>query len=715
MSLFNLKTKFDPSGDQGQAIEKLTIGIDNQIPNQTLLGVTGSGKTFTMANVIQNTSKPTLVLAHNKTLAAQLFSEFREFFPDNAVEYFISYYDYYQPEAYIPRRDIYIEKETSINENIERYRNAAMQSLLTRKDVIIVASVSCIYGIGDPEDYESLSRNLKVGGEYSQEKFLIHLTDMLYERSEYDFFSGMYRVRGDTIDVNTAADESAVRIEFFGDEVEAIKIFNPVTGEVLEELPEITIFPAKQFVTPYEKMKRVIDIIRLDLEKEVKTFKDKGLALEAQRLRQRTEYDLEMMQETGYCSGIENYSRYFDGRRPGSPASTLLDYFPEDWMMMIDESHMTIPQVRGMYAGDRARKETLVRHGFRMQSAKDNRPLKFYEFQKKLKQAIYVSATPAEFELELSRNSTQAKKAQLQKQKNLPETLANYNGIAEQLIRPTGLLDPEIDLRPTEAIRKAGLIKEMEENKYTYMNFYKTRRTYDENQVDNLIGEINKTVEKGERVLVTTLTKRMSEDLSSYLQEMGIKVQYLHSELDAIERVEILEKLREGHVDVVVGINLLREGLDLPEVSLVAIMDADKEGFLRSETSLIQTIGRAARHSEGRVVMYADRITDSMKKAINETKKRREIQQAYNKKHGIIPKTIVKETKQSLQRSKEDKLDLDKTGKTLFERAEGYKAMSQKEKKRFIQELEIQMQIYSDSWEFERAAEFRDLINNLKN
>ncbi len=703
MSLFQLKTKFQPSGDQGSAIETLTNGINDGMNHQTLLGVTGSGKTFTMANVINNTNKPTLVLAHNKTLAAQLFTEFREFFPDNSVEYFISYYDYYQPEAYIPHRDLYIEKETSINENIERYRNAAMQALLTRKDVIIIASVSCIYGIGDPDDYQSLSRKLVRGGAYSQEKFLIHLTDMLYERSEYDFFSGNYRVRGDTVDINIASEETAIRVEFFGDEIDAIKVLNPITGEILEELKEITIFPAKQFVTPYEKIKKVIDPIRSDLEKEVASFKKQGKMVQAERLRQRTEFDLEMMQETGYCSGIENYSRYFDGRVPGSAPSTLIDYFPQDWLMIIDESHMTVPQIRGMYAGDRSRKEMLVDHGFRMQSAKDNRPLKFHEFDKKLNQTIYVSATPAEYEVAISQNDA----------KRVYGIASNYKGIAKQLIRPTGLLDPIIDIRPTEAKNLDNLKEHLKRCDYKDMTVF-DQKDYQDNQIDNLIKEINDTVAKKQRVLVTTLTKRMSENLATYLQEMGIKVQYLHSDLDAIERVEILNKLRSGSVDVVVGINLLREGLDLPEVSLVAIMDADKEGFLRSETSMIQTIGRAARHSEGRVVMYADKVTDSMKRAIDETKARRKIQEEYNRKHNITPTTIIKEIKSSLERASTDTEKFDKTGQNLIEKSNLYKTYSKKEKQNYLKELEIQMQIYADSLEFEQAAKVRDIINELK-
>ncbi|MBN1331867.1 excinuclease ABC subunit UvrB [Candidatus Dojkabacteria bacterium] len=693
MSLFQLKTKLKPAGDQKQAIEKLTANLKSGAKHQTLLGVTGSGKTFTMANVIANSNKPALVLAHNKTLAAQLFNEFREFFPNNAVEYFISYYDYYQPEAYIPRRDLYIEKETSINENIERYRNSAMQALLTRKDVIIVASVSCIYGIGDPEDYRQLSVELKTGEKFPQDKLQMRLTDMQYERNEYDFHSGYYRTRGDTIDINIASEESAIRIEFFGDEIEGIKIFNPITGEILERRDKVQIFPAKQFVTPYEKIPRVVKQMREDLDKEVELFMKKGKEIEAQRLRQRTEYDIEMLTETGYCSGIENYSRYFDNRRPRTPGSTLLDYMPEDWLMFIDESHMTVSQVRGMYNGDQARKQMLVDYGFRMQAAKDNRPLKFHEFNDKLDQTIYVSATPQDYELKLSKKC-----------------------IVEQLIRPTGLLDPVVEIRPTEAKKLNALKIDIKRHKYNDMPILK-EEDFKENQVDNLIKEIRATIEKGQRVLVTTLTKRMSENLSEYLNEIGLKVQYLHSDLDAIERVEILQKLRLGHVDVVVGINLLREGLDLPEVSLVAIMDADKEGFLRSEVSLVQTIGRAARHVEGRVIMYADKITGSMKRAIDETRRRRKVQNEYNELHGITPLSIQKAVKSSLERAKEDDSDktkLDKVGKDLFKEAQSWKLMKKNERKALTQEIEIQMQIYADSLEFEKAAKLRDLLGTLK-
>ncbi|MBD3281112.1 excinuclease ABC subunit B [Candidatus Dojkabacteria bacterium] len=710
MSLFQLKTQFSPSGDQGNAIESLTNNLQAGANHQTLLGVTGSGKTFTMANVITNSDKPALILAHNKTLAAQLFSEFREFFPDNAVGYFISYYDYYQPEAYIPRRDLYIEKETDINENIERYRNAAMQALLTRKDVIIVASVSCIYGIGDPEDYQQLSVELKVGDNFPQDKLQMRLTDMQYERSEYDFHSGYYRTRGDTFDVNIASEESAIRIEFFGEEIESIKVFNPITGEIMEKMNSVRIFPAKQFVTPYEKIPRVVRQMRDDLDKEVEAFMRQGKELEAQRLRQRTEYDLEMLTETGYCSGIENYSRYFDQRKPGQPGSTLLDYMPKDWLMFIDESHMTVSQVRGMYNGDRARKQMLVDHGFRMQSAKDNRPLKFHEFNERLDQVIYVSATPQDYELELSKNECKRigiKSDQKDQNKN--------KCIVEQLIRPTGLLDPIVEIRPTEAKNLKAIQKDIKEHGYNNMQILE-KKDYNENQVDNLIKEIRATIKAGQRVLVTTLTKRMSENLAEYLNELGIKVQYLHSDLDAIERVEILQKLRLGHVDVVVGINLLREGLDLPEVSLVAIMDADKEGFLRSETSLVQTIGRAARHVDGRVVMYADKITGSMKRAIDETRRRREIQERYNIKHRITPKSIKKDVKTSLERAAEDDSDktkLDKIGKDLFKEAESWKIMKQKERKALKQEIEIQMQIYADSLEFEKAASLRDLLDTL--
>lgn len=697
MAKFKLKTKFKPAGDQNKAIEKLTQNVRTKTKHQTLLGVTGSGKTFTMANVIANTGKPALILAHNKTLAAQLFSEFREFFPENAVEYFISYYDYYQPEAYIPRRDLYIEKETDINENIERYRNAATQSLLTRDDVIIVASVSCIYGLGDPEDYNMLATTLTKGEQLMQTKLLARLTDMQYERSEYDFHTGNYRVKGDTVDINIASEESAIRVEFFGDEIEELKLFNPITGEIEEKLNEIRIFPAKQFVTPYEKIPHVVEQIRSDLRKEIEAFKDRDQMLEAERLRQRTEYDLEMLTETGYCSGIENYSRYFDGRKPGTPPSTLLDYFPAEWLMFIDESHMTIPQVRGMFNGDRARKQMLVNYGFRMQSAKDNRPLRFEEFNQKLDQVVYVSATPQDYELNLTKT-------------NCPK---QSQCVVEQLIRPTGLLDPIIEVRPTSGEASNKLKNSLVANGYTDMPFAKDKKTT-ENQIDNLIKEIRNTIKKNERVLVTTLTKRMSENLAEYLNELGIKVQYLHSELDAIERVEILERLRRGAVDVVVGINLLREGLDLPEVSIVAIMDADKEGFLRSETSLVQTIGRAARHEKGRVIMYADQITGSMKKAIDETRRRRKIQHDFNIKHNIVPKTIVKDIKTTLERAKEEDKNSDKTTKTFAQRAESYKLMTKKERKEFQQEIEVQMQIYADSLEFEKAAKLRDLLEQIK-
>jgi excinuclease ABC subunit B len=649
---FLLKSEFGPTGDQPQAIELLTKGLKDGMREQTLLGVTGSGKTFTMANVVANLNRPTLVLSHNKTLAAQLYGEFKQFFPDNAVHYFVSYYDYYQPEAYVPRSDTYIEKDSSINEEIDRLRHAATMALLTRRDVLIVASVSCIYGLGAVEDYNAMSLKLKTGELVKRDKLLRRLNDIQYDRNDYDFSRGRFRVKGDTVDVFPAGEEMAYRLEFYGDELERLRQIDPFTGEITGELKELTVFPGSHYATPFEKLQRAIGQIKEELAVRLKQLRDNGQLLEAQRLEQRTNYDLEILEQTGFVNGIENYSRYLTNRAPGEQPATLLDYFPDDFLMFVDESHMTLPQVRGMFNGDRARKETLVEYGFRLPSALDNRPLKYEEFEKHINQVVYVSATPAQFELSRSKQ------------------------IARQVIRPTGLLDPVIEVRPVK------------------------------NQIDDLIGEIRSTIEKGQRVLVTTLTKRMAEDLTEYLQELGIKVQYLHSEVQTLERTDILHDLRLGVYDVVVGINLLREGLDLPEVSLVAILDADKEGFLRSEQALIQTIGRAARHVEGRVVMYADRITDSMKNAIDTTNERRAIQQEYNDKHGITPAGI--------QKALRDRMRSEEEAETAELKRYDFKNIPKDERKRLIEDLTAQMDLAAKNLQFERAAALRDQIAEIK-
>jgi excinuclease ABC subunit B len=654
---FSLQAPFKPTGDQPEAIEKLLAGLKQGQKQQVLLGATGTGKTYTMANVIQAIQKPTLVLAHNKTLVAQLYAEFKEFFPDNAVEFFTSYYDYYQPEAYVPRNDLYIEKETDINEEIERLRLAATTSLLSRPDTIVVASVSCIYGLGNPESYGRVVINLQTGEPYRRDTLLRRLVDSHYERKETDLAPGAFRVRGDTLEIVPAyQDKLAYRITFFGDEVERLVEIHTVTGEIRREMETIAIYPAKHFITDEDKLAAAIKSIEVELVDRLKFLKEHEKLLEAQRLEQRTRYDLEMLRQVGYCSGIENYSRHMDQRAPGTPPWTLIDYFPADFLMIIDESHMTIPQVRGMYNGDRARKDILVEYGFRLPSAVDNRPLTFDEFEERLGTVMYTSATPADYELKHAQQ------------------------VVEQIIRPTGLIDPEVEVRPI-----AG-------------------------QVDDLIGELNKRIGVGERVLVTTLTKRMAEDLSEYLVEMGIKVHYLHSEVDTLDRVSILRDLRLGVFDVVVGINLLREGLDLPEVSLVAILDADKEGFLRSETALIQTIGRAARHVRGKVIMYADKMTDSMRYAIQETNRRREKQLAYNTEHGIEPVGIVKAVRDLTDQLKARSVAEDKAEYKAGESKE----LSRKEMERLISELEARMRQAAKNLEFEQAALLRDQLYDVR-
>ena len=648
---FKLHSQFKPTGDQPQAIEKLTQGLNMGLSDQVLLGVTGSGKTFTMANIIANVNRPTLVLAHNKTLAAQLCSEFREFFPENAVEYFISYYDYYQPEAYIAQTDTYIEKDSAINDEIERLRHSATSALSERRDVIVVSSVSCIYGLGDPIDYKNMVISLRPGMEYDRDELMRKLTEIRYERNDLNFVRNAYRVRGDTLEVYPAYWAGrAIRIEFFGDEIDRISEVNAVTGVPERILNHVAIYPASHYVASREKMARAMKDIEAEMWEQVRFFEEHDKLLEAQRIRQRTQYDLEMLQEIGFCSGIENYSRVIAGRAPGTPPTTLLDYFPDDFILFVDESHVTLPQVRAMYNGDHARKKSLVDYGFRLPSAYDNRPLTFDEFTERIHQAIYVSATPAEYER------------------------SRAGQIAEQVIRPTGLLDPEVFVRPIEG------------------------------QIDDLIGEINATTDKGERTLVTTLTKKMAEDLTKYLTENGIRVRYMHSDIGAMERMEIIRDLRMAKFDVLVGINLLREGLDLPEVSLIAILDADKEGFLRSETSLIQTIGRAARNAGGRVIMYADKITPAMRAAIDETERRRGIQDAYNKAHGIVPKTIVKDVRELIEITQAE-------GEA--QRRDGVK-MTAAEREREIAKLEKEMRAAAKQMEYEYAAVLRDRIIELR-
>ena len=649
--MFNLVSDYKPTGDQPQAIEYLSNGIKEGKKFQTLLGVTGSGKTFTMANIIQQVQRPTLVLAHNKTLAGQLYSEFKEFFPENNVEYFVSYYDYYQPEAYIPSSDTYIEKDSSVNDEIDKLRHSATLALFETRDVIIVASVSCIYGLGDPEDYQEMMLSLRPGMAKSRDNVLRKLITMQYTRNELDFKRGTFRAKGDIVEIYPSdQSESAIRVEFWGDEIEKISEINPLTGKTIATRKHILISPASHYVTTKNKMERAITTIEDELQERIKYFKDNGKLIEAQRIEERTNFDIEMMKETGFCQEIENYSRHISGRAPGSAPYTLFDYFSKDFLLLIDESHATIPQVRAMYNGDRARKESLVKYGFRLPSAFDNRPLKFNEFEERINQVIFVSATPGDYEKEHSKEN-----------------------VVEQIIRPTGLLDPKIEVKPVE------------------------------NQIDDLIEQIRERVEKNERVLVTTLTKKMAEDLTAYLAGIDIKVRYMHSDIKALERMEIIRSLRLGEFDVLVGINLLREGLDIPEVSLVAILDADKEGFLRSERSLIQTIGRAARNTDGKVIMYADELTESMEKAISETNRRRKIQQEYNEEHGITPKTIQKSVRDSIKAS-------------IIEEAETKYNISKNEStEEVINKLTDEMLKYAASMEFEKAAEIRDKIKELEN
>ncbi|MBZ5750933.1 MULTISPECIES: excinuclease ABC subunit UvrB [Metabacillus] len=654
---FELISKYKPQGDQPKAIEALVEGIQQGKKQQTLLGATGTGKTFTVSNLIKQVNKPTLVIAHNKTLAGQLYSEFKDFFPNNAVEYFVSYYDYFQPEAYVPQTDTFIEKDASINDEIDKLRHSATSSLFERNDVIVIASVSCIYGLGSPEEYKELVVSLRTGMEIERNQLLRKLVDVQYERNDIDFRRGTFRVRGDVVEIFPASrDEQCIRVEFFGDEIDRIREVDALTGEILAEREHVAIFPASHFVTREEKMEIAITNIEAELEVQLAEMREKGKLLEAQRLEQRTRYDLEMMREMGFCSGIENYSRHLTLRPPGSTPYTLLDYFPDDSLIVVDESHVTIPQIRGMFNGDQARKQVLVDHGFRLPSALDNRPLRFAEFESHIENIVFVSATPGPYEME-----------------HTPEMI-------EQIIRPTGLLDPTIDVRPIEG------------------------------QIDDLIGEIQARVEKNQRVLITTLTKKMSEDLTDYLKEIGIKVNYLHSEIKTLERIEILRELRMGTYDVLVGINLLREGLDIPEVSLVAILDADKEGFLRSERSLIQTMGRAARNAEGHVIMYADKMTNSMELAINETKRRREIQQAYNEKHGITPQTIQKEIRDVIRATMAAEEQEDYSTSVTKKLSK----MTKKERDKVILDMESEMKEAAKALNFERAAELRDLILELK-
>ena len=651
---FKLKAPYKPTGDQPQAIAELVKGFKEGNQCQTLLGVTGSGKTFTMANVIQQLQKPTLVIAHNKTLAAQLYGEFKEMFPENAVEYFVSYYDYYQPEAYVPSSDTYIAKDSSVNEEIDKLRLSATAALIERRDVIVIASVSCIYGLGEPENFEQMMVSLRPGMEKDRDEVLRQLIDIQYDRNDMDFKRGTFRVRGDTVEIVPAdRGDTAIRVEFFGDEIDRISEIDMLTGEVKNTLNHIAIFPASHYVVPKERMEKAIRNIEIELEEQVKYFKSEGKLLEAQRIAERTNFDIEMMRETGFCSGIENYSRHLAGLAPGQPPNTLMDYFPDDFIIMIDESHKTVPQIGGMYHGDQSRKRTLVEYGFRLPSALDNRPLSFDEFESKIDQVMFVSATPGKYEEE-------------------HELLR-----AEQVIRPTGLLDPEVEVRPVEG------------------------------QIDDLIGEVNKEIANKHKILITTLTKRMAEDLTDYMRELGIRVRYLHSDIDTLERTEIVRDMRLDVFDVLVGINLLREGLDIPEITLVAILDADKEGFLRSETSLIQTIGRAARNAEGHVIMYADTITDSMRAALDETQRRREVQMAYNEEHGITPKTIQKAVRDLIAVSK-------KVAVSEVQMEKDPESMSEKELEKLIKELEKQMKKAAADLNFEAAAELRDKLIELK-